>query len=332
MAQVTTKTNGQAPTKPSPSDPPVAVNKKKAKRRQKAAEAAAKLAATGQIHASTNGASRLSPEDEYEQYDLAEADRPYYSDEADDGYSDTYGQSESVNGYLGPSPSSRSSKKKKRKGQQHEHPAQSRTVSGSNISMMPPTTMSKEKIWNTSSTEERERIKAFWLSLGEEDRRSLVKVEKDAVLKKMKEQQKHSCSCTVCGRKRIAIEEELEVLYDAYYDELEQYAHRQGSGPPPMLSGSQRFGQISGLQPPNQLPSSFDGSRPSRGRITEHFDNEEEGEEAYSDDPDVQDEEDYSDEEIVSQFPPNHASDFFNFGQSLTVKGRVQNSTIKYFS
>jgi hypothetical protein len=44
------------------------------------------------------------------------------------------------------------------------------------------------------------------------------------VLKKMKEQQRHSCSCAVCGRKRLAIEQELEVLYDAYYDELENYA------------------------------------------------------------------------------------------------------------
>lgn len=58
------------------------------------------------------------------------------------------------------------------------------------------------KIWSTSSTEERERIKEFWLGLGEEERRNLVKVEKDAVLRKMKEQQKHSCSCAVCGRKR----------------------------------------------------------------------------------------------------------------------------------
>ena len=58
------------------------------------------------------------------------------------------------------------------------------------------------KIWSTSSTEERERIKEFWLGLGEEERRNLVKVEKEAVLKKMKEQQKHSCSCAVCGRKR----------------------------------------------------------------------------------------------------------------------------------
>lgn len=59
------------------------------------------------------------------------------------------------------------------------------------------------KIWSTSTTEERERIKEFWLGLGEEERRNLVKIEKEAVLKKMKEQQKHSCSCAVCGRKRF---------------------------------------------------------------------------------------------------------------------------------
>lgn len=59
------------------------------------------------------------------------------------------------------------------------------------------------KIWSTSTTEERERIKEFWLALGEDERRNLVKIEKDTVLKKMKEQQKHSCSCAVCGRKRL---------------------------------------------------------------------------------------------------------------------------------
>jgi len=64
---------------------------------------------------------------------------------------------------------------------------------------------SNNKIWSTSTTEERERIKEFWLGLGEEERRSLVKIEKDAVLKKMKEQQKHSCMCAVCGRKRFVV-------------------------------------------------------------------------------------------------------------------------------
>ena len=58
------------------------------------------------------------------------------------------------------------------------------------------------KIWSTSTIEERERIKDFWLGLGEPERRNLVKIEKDTVLRKMKEQQKHSCSCAVCGRKR----------------------------------------------------------------------------------------------------------------------------------
>lgn len=61
------------------------------------------------------------------------------------------------------------------------------------------------KIWSTSSTEERERIKEFWLALSEEERRSLVKIEKEAVLRKMKEQQKHSCTCAVCGRKRFVV-------------------------------------------------------------------------------------------------------------------------------
>ena len=74
----------------------------------------------------------------------------------------------------------------------------------------------------------------FWLELGEDERRSLVKVEKEAVLRKMKEQQKHSCSCTVCGRKRTAIEEELEVLYDAYYLELEQFAANRNNDPTSM--------------------------------------------------------------------------------------------------
>ncbi|QSL65143.1 hypothetical protein MERGE_002448 [Pneumocystis wakefieldiae] len=121
-------------------------------------------------------------------------------------------------------------KKKKKKG------IASDTYHSSNVSdmMAQPTSQcrvgsrkSKDQIWNISTHEERERIKEFWLQLGEEERRGLVKIEKEAVLRKMKEQQKHSCSCSVCDRKRIAIEEELEMLYDAYYEELEQYANQQ---------------------------------------------------------------------------------------------------------
>ncbi|CAO3622688.1 unnamed protein product [Mucor hiemalis] len=86
----------------------------------------------------------------------------------------------------------------------------------------------EDNFWSsTNNTEERQKIWEFWLQLGEDERRSLVKVEKEAVLRKMKEQQKHSCNCSVCGKKRTAIEDELEVLYDAYYEELEQYANHQ---------------------------------------------------------------------------------------------------------
>ncbi|KAF1842136.1 uncharacterized protein K460DRAFT_345734 [Cucurbitaria berberidis CBS 394.84] len=110
----------------------------------------------------------------------------------------------------------------------------------------------------------------------------------------MKEQQKHSCSCTVCGRKRTAIEEELEVLYDAYYEELEHAPH-----PRPMLN----------THPPG------------------HYDDDDEDE--YSGD---EEEEDYSNSEISSEgdysseersLPPPEGSDFLQFGSSLQVKGGI---------
>ncbi|KAI9729429.1 MAG: Stress response protein nst1 [Cirrosporium novae-zelandiae] len=175
--------------------------------------------------------------------------------------------------------------------------------------------LSKDRIWNTSTQEERQRIKEFWLSLGEEERRSLVKVEKEAVLRKMKEQQKHSCSCTVCGRKRTAIEEELEVLYDAYYDELEQYANHQQGGlvngvPPPRLYGH------SNRSVPSRVPPLVK-RQPSIQESSEFADDD--GDE-YSED---EDDEDYSDAEPEEDVPRGPAADFFNFGNSLTVQGGI---------
>lgn len=177
------------------------------------------------------------------------------------------------------------------------------------------------KIWNTSTAEERERIKEFWLSLGEEERRSLVKVEKEAVLRKMKEQQKHSCSCTVCGRKRVAIEEELEVLYDAYYEELEQYANHQQVSledstqilPPPKM-----YHPMS--RPPPKASHPYTRHRPT-GRIQEIGNEEDAGDE--EEDSEVEDEDDFSDEYDEAERPPQNpaATDFFNFGNSLTVQG-----------
>ena len=175
-----------------------------------------------------------------------------------------------------------------------------------------------DRIWNTSTAEERERIKEFWLSLEESDRKSLVKIEKEAVLKKMKEQQKHSCSCSVCGRKRTAIEEELEVLYDAYYEELEQYANHQqlslGDGtpiiPPP--------GPYSLKPPPRRDPTGNRPPHPNKmvGTFVDEEEDDEVDYEVYSDEDDSED--DYNPPE-PSKGP--HTRDLFNFGNSLTVQG-----------
>lgn len=229
MAQ--TSTNGQAPLAPADTNGAAPVNRKKQKRREKQA---AKLAAGQQ-----GSSSGRMGHGEINGFDAAEQG---YDTDQDGGFSGSNGQSASPpNGYANPSSSNpgKKSKKKKNKGS-----SQAETNGGSHMGnshstrLVPPLPLqtnlppgpgiSRDKIWNTSSNEERERIKQYWLSLGEEERKSLVKVEKDAVLKKMKEQQRHSCSCSVCGRKRTAIEEELEVLYDAYYEELEQFAHLHG--------------------------------------------------------------------------------------------------------
>jgi len=178
--------------------------------------------------------------------------------------------------------------------------------------------LSNDQIWNTSTQAERENIKQFWLELGEDERRSLVKVEKEAVLRKMKEQQKHSCSCSVCGRKRTAIEEELEVLYDAYYEELEQFANHNGdiSNAPQLMAPART--------PFRRVAQPMAGSYPSRGRVHEvdEDDDELEDDDEYDDD----DDEPYSDEEgdFDGHGLPPGPPDFFQFGNSLTVKGQMK--------
>jgi hypothetical protein len=111
----------------------------------------------------------------------------------------------------------------------HHHPSPPSSNTSQTQKHRPPSTQapssrnntnSINKIWSTSSTEERERIKEFWLGLGEEDRRNLVKLEKEAVLKKMKEQQRHSCGCAVCGRKRSVCQFRLWIFFKSRADLL----------------------------------------------------------------------------------------------------------------
>ncbi|KAJ9621190.1 Stress response protein nst1 [Taxawa tesnikishii (nom. ined.)] len=346
-------------------------NRKKQKRRAKLAARQAEQglvepnqtaeisARNGQVPQGESTISYHQPSDAQAEYDDPDYDDPnnfdpqerldeYYSEDEEDAYRNDYA---SPNGaYAGapePSTSRRKNKKKRRSTQ-----GRSQSYNGhglddfSAVRSPPPPPMSaaalrsvqrsakQDRIWNTSTQEERERIKEFWLQLSEEERKSLLKIEKEAVLRKMKEQQKHACSCTVCGRKRTAIEEELEVLYDAYYEELEQYANHQHPGEPgdSIIPPPRGFPQPTNHMRPNSavpLPLSTGNPQHRTSRVHEILDEGEaefsDEEDEYSDeeDDDEDDDELYSDEEEPDEeIPVNMGVDFFNFGNSLTVKGR----------
>lgn len=333
---------------------PAPVNRKKQKRRQKQA---ARLAADpSDVHTSADLDSTADDQHSND-HEVDSADLDHGSDEMyHNGAHHGLGRNSVSNDYDDVT-GSKTKKKKNKKGRSNSRtladgsstPLSSPSASFSHpphphslpFSRFPAKSGKENSIWNQSSLEERENIRKFWFELGEEERRQLVKVEKDAVLKKMKEQQKHSCSCTVCGRKRTAIEEELEVLYDAYYEELEQYANNnQGSFdegapiiPPPRL-----------YQPPLRSPGQHTRTHgqyhPSRGRVQELPEDEEEEEEDedleddYDDEEEEDDDELYSDDEFEEDDEARAArADFFAFGNSLTVKGTLIHwSKVWFFS
>ncbi|PWY87817.1 hypothetical protein BO94DRAFT_546003 [Aspergillus sclerotioniger CBS 115572] len=328
---------------------PMSVNRKKQKRRQKQAARLAAERELGNGHASAeitspNGLSPTAPESHVSgDHDIDEVtpNGEIYYEEIHDATHVQDDPLELSNGQIGQQiPTSSKTKKKKGKkahagSQSHGDESSTPISTLSDLSQpipppLPPhlgphTILKSSKdrsIWNTSTQEERENIKTFWLELGEEERRQLVKVEKDAVLKKMKEQQKHSCSCTVCGRKRTAIEEELEVLYDAYYEELEQYANNnQGSFEkgPPMIPPPRLYHPP--LRSPGQHTRTQGQFHPSRGRIHELQEDEDDLDDDY--DEDDEDDEPYSDEEYEDDDTRAARADFFAFGNSLTVKDGI---------
>lgn len=312
-------------------EPAPSVNKKKQKRRAKAAaKAAAEQAQRGET---ANGVPSPPATNDQQSAD-AEADEDEEEPIARRG---AQGEPTTLNG-TAPAGTGKSKKSKKKKKNRVVGPSPDEPLNDNqdqNHHNAYPQQHQSRPPWNTKSQEERERIREFWLGLTESQRKSLVKIEKDAVLKKMKEQQKHTCSCTVCGRKRTAIEEELEGLYDAYYEELEQYANQpnQGNGPP-MLTPRRSFGAMSGARP-RGLPSRYSNHQPSRGRIIEQLgddeeepeledegEGEDEVEEIYSEGELEDDVYDSQDEPEPEEDLQQTATDFLSFGRSLTVQGR----------
>lgn len=252
-----------------------------------------------------------------------EDDERYYSGQAyDEDDEDSY--TPPIQTAPAPLAGKKKNKKKKKKGVsigQELYQNSAVTSGGNHVGI----SKKKDRIWNTSTNEERERIKDFWLSLGEEERRSLVKVEKEAVLRKMKEQQKHSCSCSVCGRKRTAIEEELEVLYDAYYEELEQYAHQQQNSKyaaqVPHSPSPGTYPTAARIPPPPPPPGPPPGHHVHHGHHHQGHRVEEIDDDEFDEDDD--DEYDEDEDEVLDEPLPEGGPrpDFFNFGNSLTVQG-----------
>jgi hypothetical protein len=227
----------------------------------------------------------------------------------------------------------------------HNHPpaAKSANAKGKAPANAPPA-----KIWTQSSAQDRENINAFWLSLSDAERRDLVQIEKDSVIKKIKEQHRHACGCAVCGRKKVNIEMELDSLYEQYYEELRVYAAEQkaavngrqaappGAGPFPGSVEVDATGQIIKFdhRAPEPMPPEDEDEYGSEEVIEdEDYEGEEEDdEELGSEDAEAGDEADEPPPapRQAAKAPaapaaaprPENSSDFAAFGAGLTtIKG-----------
>lgn len=163
-----------------------------------------------------------------------------------------------------------------------------------------PANQPPAKIWTQSSAEERDHIRQFWLGLHEAERRDLLQIERDAVLRKMKDQHRNSCGCAVCGRKKVNIEMELNSLYEQYYAELRQYANDQRAA----MAGARPTPRGAGPFPGSvEVDSSgavtkFDNLAPDQ-RNAVHDDVDDEGSEEY-DDEEYEDEEELDEDDVAS--------------------------------
>ena len=62
-------------------------------------------------------------------------------------------------------------------------------------------------------------LDSHWESLSPEDKKRILRIEKDEVLEVIHRYQKdHSCSCSVCGRHHMAMDQEMERIYNMLYE------------------------------------------------------------------------------------------------------------------
>ncbi|ODV91108.1 hypothetical protein CANCADRAFT_116805 [Tortispora caseinolytica NRRL Y-17796] len=81
-------------------------------------------------------------------------------------------------------------------------------------------TTKDDSIWDTSSHEEQERIREFWLGLSEAERKDLVQIDKETFKEQLSMEHTNLCPCSVCGRRRSLMQGSLGSIYDSFYDEI----------------------------------------------------------------------------------------------------------------
>lgn len=61
--------------------------------------------------------------------------------------------------------------------------------------------MEMTDIMEASETEEEQkRIHAFWSDLSDTERQRLAVLDRDVLLKRLKEQQRYTCHCSICDK------------------------------------------------------------------------------------------------------------------------------------
>lgn len=66
-------------------------------------------------------------------------------------------------------------------------------------------------------------LDSHWESLSPEEKKSILRIEKEEVLEVIRSYQNdHNCSCSVCGRRHMAMNQEMERIYNLLYELEEQ--------------------------------------------------------------------------------------------------------------
>lgn len=112
--------------------------------------------------------------------------------------------------------------------------------------------------WMRSEREEKALIKQFWHCLTEFERKGLVELEKRYIVSRIREQQRTLCLCDNCIRMIQNVEQELSLLYDAYYEELELLVYSKNRD----TSSSLR--RVSNIRLPSLFGAFSDHSKSSR--------------------------------------------------------------------